>query len=321
MNNLKQIGLALMNYESGLGSLPPAGQGSNYALSPPQNQYIDGAYSVFPRILQYIEGGNTFNAINFNLDYNDLSGSNVTACSQVVSTFLCPSATRASGNSGKDGAGSDPNGNNPIEGTFGGYGVTDYARRSTPTSTPTAPRAAWARRRSSRIATSSRADGLLKTGFTRLSECVDGLSNTIAVAECAGRDAFFVSNYAENYWGGGTVSRSTYPASRNVPGYSVAGRRFWRWAEPHCSLGPSGAIDNRSSPEKEQAQFSVAPGVLGTAGNKARNNQALYSFHPGGINAVFGDGSVRFLKDSTNVVVLRKIITLAGGEVVGASEY
>ncbi len=72
-NNLKQLGLALANYESSIGAFPPAGEGSNYSTSPPQNQFVDGAYSVFPRILSFLEGGTTFNALNFSLDYNDFS--------------------------------------------------------------------------------------------------------------------------------------------------------------------------------------------------------------------------------------------------------
>src|SRR5271170_511280 len=93
-NNLKQLGLALANYESSVGAFPPAGQSTNYTTSPPQNQYVDGAYSVFPRILSYLEGGNTFNALNFSLDYNDLSGANYTAASQVINKFIGPSSTR-----------------------------------------------------------------------------------------------------------------------------------------------------------------------------------------------------------------------------------
>jgi prepilin-type N-terminal cleavage/methylation domain-containing protein/prepilin-type processing-associated H-X9-DG protein len=315
-NNLKQIGLALANYESSVSSLPPAGQSSNYTTSPPQNQYVDGAYSVFPRVLSYVEGGNTFNAFNFALDYNDLSGANYTAASQVINTFICPSSTR-NPDGGRDATG-DPNGA-PFEANGPGYGVTDYGATvytdidpqgiNNPSNgaTPVVPyRNKF-----------SRADGLLKLGSTRLGECTDGLSNTIAVAEVAGRDSTFVSQYAENYYGGNL----TAPV-RNVPGFGAgAGRRFWRWAEPHCSLGVSGQINNPSRPAHEASAYQLAPGTLGTAGNKAANNQSLFSFHPGGTNAVFGDGSVHFLKSSTSIITLRSLTTLKGGEVISSDTY
>ena len=109
---------------------------------------------------------------------------------------------------------------------------------------------------------------------------------------------------------------------RNVPGFAAgAGRRFWRWTEPHDSLGVSGSINNKSLPDHETSNYELYPGTLGTAGNKAGNNQSLYSYHPSGINALFGDGSVHFLRDSTSVIVLRWLTSLNGGEVISSDSY
>ena len=45
------------------------------------------------------------------------------------------------------------------------------------------------------------------------------------------------------------------------------------------------------------------------------------AYHPGGVNCLFGDGSVKFLKDSTSVVVLRSLVTLSGGEVISSDSF
>src|SRR4051794_14402006 len=94
-NNLKQIGLALFNYESANGCFPITGQGSLYNIPVPDTMYVDGT-GFHARILPFLEQTNVFNAINFDIqDYNHISGVNYTGYSSVVSAFICPSADRS----------------------------------------------------------------------------------------------------------------------------------------------------------------------------------------------------------------------------------
>ena len=51
------------------------------------------------------------------------------------------------------------------------------------------------------------------------------------------------------------------------------------------------------------------------------NDQEVYSFHPGGANAVFVDGSVHFLKAGIDIRVLARLVTRAGGEVASADDF
>ena len=48
---------------------------------------------------------------------------------------------------------------------------------------------------------------------------------------------------------------------------------------------------------------------------------AFRSHHPGGVNMVFGDGSVRFIKNTINLFTWRALGTTRGGEVVSADQY
>ena len=45
------------------------------------------------------------------------------------------------------------------------------------------------------------------------------------------------------------------------------------------------------------------------------------SFHPGGVNSLFSDGSVRFIKNTINGLTWRALGTVAGGEVVSSDAY
>jgi prepilin-type processing-associated H-X9-DG protein len=64
------------------------------------------------------------------------------------------------------------------------------------------------------------------------------------------------------------------------------------------------------------ASFTI--GNIGPAGAGMYGSR---SFHSGGVNALFGDGSVKFVKDSINRLTWWAIGTKAGGEVVSADSY
>ena len=164
-------------------------------------------------------------------------------------------------------------------------------------------------------ATASR--GLLHESKTNISEITDGTSNTVAFIECAGRDERFVSAYFEQYY----LNGAAYPGGGrgNGPaGGATARHRFWRWADPGNAFGTSGGPNNKYKPTNEGSPW---PTTTVTAGNQAGQNEEPSSFHPGGVNALFGDGSVRFIKDSINLSAFRGILTISGGEVVSSDQF
>jgi prepilin-type N-terminal cleavage/methylation domain-containing protein/prepilin-type processing-associated H-X9-DG protein len=304
-NNLKQLGIAIYSYESARHLLPAAGESINLSRTPHPTQFVDGV-SVFARLLPHMEGDVIFNAINFRLDYNHTTGANITAFSTVVSGFLCPSAVRSGGDGHDD---LDP-ADTAIKNFGRGYGMVDYGATCfteispTGTAVPNPPFPATPLRDPN-----SRKEGLIKGGYTAIATVRDGMANTIAIAEDAGRDARFVSEYNETVYDGVT------PVTRNVP---PGQRRFWRWAEPANSIGVSGVINNKTRPMNDQGAYA---GTCTTGCIGAGANDEIFSFHPGGANVLMGDGSVKFLKDGTNAVVLRGLVTYQGRELIGADQY
>ena len=316
-NNLKQLGLALHNYESGNSSFPPSGESTNFnngaslsVTSGPTTQFADGAFSTLARLLSFAEGGSQFNALNFVAAYNESTGMNFTGASSAIGFFVCPSAARSGGL--RDAA--DPN--DPISMARGtGYGYTDYGPTCYTDIDPLGTNTGYSLVTPFRNK-GTRANGLLKVGATRISEITDGTSNTIAFGEDAGRDERFTSPYVEIDPVAGGDSRGAGPS-----GGATIARRYWRWADPDSAFGISGAPNNKARPMNEASPYGPTPGPLNTKGNNAGANDELFSLHPGGINALFGDGSVRFIKDSVNVVTLRNLVTPNGGEVISADQY
>ncbi|MDR3635062.1 MAG: DUF1559 domain-containing protein [Isosphaeraceae bacterium] len=304
VNNLKQIGLALHNYESSNGAFPPGAESTN--LSTLATQFVDGNWSCASRLLTNIEGGSTYNAANFAYGYNDSSGGNYTAASQVLNIFLCPSASRL--NVGRDSGDTA----DAMVTAFGkGYGYTDYGPTVYTDISPVLSTTGSG----ATIVTpyrdkATRVNGMLKQGMTRISEITDGTSNTIAFGEDAGRDERFISPYTEGY---------QVQPNGTTPYGNAQSMRYWRWAAPDSGWGVSGQPNNKFRPMNETSPWTAFPGTTG--GNNAGANDELFSYHSGGVNCLFGDGSVRFIKDSIALTTLRAAISLNGGEVISADQF
>jgi len=126
---------------------------------------------------------------------------------------------------------------------------------------------------------------LTENYLTRLAEITDGTTHTLMVTEYAGRPTL-------------------WRAGRPVPGtYRVPAA----WVGGNLSLGQGSSDDGTTQP--------------GPCAINCTNDREVYSFHPGGANAVFADGSVRFLKASIDIRIFARLVTRAGGEVVSASDY
>jgi prepilin-type processing-associated H-X9-DG protein len=318
-NNMKQIGLALHNYESSNGAFPSGGESTNFNTTPPSSQFIDGGWSTLARLLPFMEAGTAFNALNFNLaEYNDAFGANYTGASQAIASYICPSSTRSPDGS-RDGV--DPN--DPFSAINGGYGYNDYGPTVytdiSPLLVPGNGNLPWVPYRDKNF----RANGMLKQGSTRIAEVTDGTSNTIAIAEDAGRDPRYLSPYTELYWNN-VITRPAAMATINPNDPGPAGgytpwRRFWRWAEPDGGYGVSGTPNNTGRPDHEVSNWPT--GTFVAQGTNAYHNDEIGSFHPGGANILFGDGHVGFLKNSVSPVTMRGLVTLNGGEVLSSDSF
>ncbi len=123
---------------------------------------------------------------------------------------------------------------------------------------------------------------LVRNSMIPMGAITDGTSSTILLTEDAGRPTL---------WQGSSA----------VPGKVIAGGP-WAGFETGITLQGSSA-DGTSRP--------------GPCALNCTNDHEVYSFHPGGANAVFADGSVRFLPAGMDIRTLAALITRAGGEVPG----
>jgi prepilin-type N-terminal cleavage/methylation domain-containing protein/prepilin-type processing-associated H-X9-DG protein len=304
-NNLKQIGLAMHNYISANGSLPPAKIRSGSC----QNPYLPGTSgngtilntTAFSMILNYMEQSPLYNAYNFSqASSNDawggygsaptgpaaLAGSaivNTTVVGSVVSSYWCPSDQAPPAETYAE-TGTGPYSMNKARRSNYGTCAGQYTEYNCMTpATPNAP--------------PDRA--MFYTDYsTSLADVRDGTSNTAMIGEKSSATINWCAGfwYFGPYWGSGTHT-STHllvwpPTSANAPASVPNAPWGNRDGTAHCERYKRGGYA-----------------------------WVMSSNHPGGINVCMGDGSVRFIKDTINPYTWYSIQTVQSGEVISADAF
>jgi len=130
----------------------------------------------------------------------------------------------------------------------------------------------------------------------------DGLSNTLHLTESAGRP---------NLYRNGKLVQQANGVSRVNGG---------GWCRPASELNVlrGSTPDGLTAPGS--STINVANGVLLNGYPDPFYNtdgtSMIYGFHTGGVNALFGNGSVRFVRQSINISALAALISRNGGEVL-----
>jgi prepilin-type N-terminal cleavage/methylation domain-containing protein/prepilin-type processing-associated H-X9-DG protein len=128
----------------------------------------------------------------------------------------------------------------------------------------------------------------------------DGLSSTVMLGECAGRPAACVL--------GRPMETEQFEAYADDEIVEVDGQYFsmkgMGWADPDAGVDAVGFRDDGVT--------SYGPRLI-----NGNNAGALYSFHPDGAQFLFADGSAHFMSESVDAWLLMTLCTRAGGEVVG----
>lgn len=131
---------------------------------------------------------------------------------------------------------------------------------------------------------------LFRNSATRLTDITDGTTQTIMLVECAARPLTF-------------RNRTAAPSIANDQGIG------WADSEGPFSLDGASADGNLEG---------CGPALGCNAPMNLKNDNEPFSFHPGGINTTFADGSVQFLRETIPLQIFAALSTHAAGEAVGS---
>jgi prepilin-type N-terminal cleavage/methylation domain-containing protein/prepilin-type processing-associated H-X9-DG protein len=331
-NNLKQIGLATLNYESSFSCLPPVELRLAKADADPNALFAGSTIgaSYLTLLLPYVEQNNVYQQINTSVSMFDTvnippngphSGANLIYAS-VIKTYRCPSSIgpdqidyyNACWGPYGDGGGQTctpggPAGSGGVKNLVPSpgqiWGRTDYFPITGLHAELIASVAGLANAYGISNPATAADDaktswlGVLTdpkvTGKITIGAITDGTSNTMIVSECGGKPAGY--NHARTIY---ASEVDGLPVDGTIEPVSSGGGA---WADIFTYSALAGArCDNT--------------GIRGGACmiNYTSNNE-IYAFHTGGANVLYADGSVHFIQDSVQPAVVIFLVTRAGGEV------
>jgi prepilin-type N-terminal cleavage/methylation domain-containing protein/prepilin-type processing-associated H-X9-DG protein len=300
-NNLKQLGLALHNYESANGKFPAAFRGSDGAA--PAYAGLPAyffSWSALAQLNPYLEQTNIYNRMDLTQPiyvpptYN-VSADNQFAVQQVVKLFLCPSDK-----------------GQPVSVAYGEpvIGPTNYAvcvGDGLPVN-------------GGSYGSPWNADGMFiaKTPL-KISDVTDGLSNTAAMSESLLGDGPESATGAipgdpqrvYAYTGFGTPLNDATCAAATQWNYTNRRGFMWASGEMRCA-----SYNHYYPPNSKTCDCVTNDTMPGEGIYTAVAFRAARSRHPGGVNLLLGDGSVRFVSESIDLGAWRALSTRAGGEVI-----
>jgi len=314
-NNLKQLGLGLANYESGNTCYPSGlvfGVGTAYCTSPGFGKNCQNT-PWFLLMLPYIEQAPLYNSFNaaIGMEGYKLMGFTVnsTVFTTRIASFQCPSDstnTFSFSTLSVATAGAVPAYTySPTKGNYGiNVGNTDFggiAFGAYPTLYRAAP-----------FATNSSGTG---PQLVKVASVTDGLSNTQFVSEIlqGAIDDTRGTVWFDDPGDGSYMTRFTPNGLQDIlaSGINVDVIAGFVTGPGTSPTSPGQLCD--SQPAQQLACYSSSSEGFAFAGSRSR--------HPGGVNTLFGDGSVHFMKNTINPQTWVGLGSISGGEVISSDSY
>jgi len=302
VNNLKQMGLAIANYEATHGVYPMGA----LKRTPLDGCLRNFGYSWMDYILPYTEQNASYSSLNFSLSYASLG--NVTCFGNKVNGFVCPSDT--------------PNAPSPAgyvpSAQVSYYGVAGLTENNF---------YRWATSSGHNIDRCGAIDSEGVFGkpnmCLRISEVPDGTSNTAYVGEKSRfpnepANSNFNFGYCVDVFGGPPVNGiPTWPNDIRVTGLAYCVPAINAPANLTSARKAIGAGGGNFG--TTQYSFNRPVGWINDPTCVTNLGQfGFRSFHASGATFLFGDGSVKFIKQTMNLATYHGIATVSLGEVISA---